>query len=108
MRALATLLLVAACATPRGGGPDPVVRGVVVSVDASALPRDGDAVVVVRTEAGERTVRIPAREARCPADLLDATALVVGERVEARGAVGADGSVTPCAETSHYLRRLGG
>lgn len=108
MRTLAVFLLLSACAGPRGEA-GPTVRGEVVSVDAEPMTYDGDALVVVRTEAGARTVRIPARFGLCAAtDVVDLLALRPGIRVEAQGEVNADGDVTPCASPDHYLRLVDG
>ena len=106
MRPLPALLLLAACAAPPDGGTDPggVVRGEVVSVDATPLTYDGDALVVVRTDAGERTVRVPARLNLCEAEIADLSTLVLGVRVEARGETNTDGDVTPCTSSEHFFR----
>ena len=115
--ALPALALLAACAAPPDGDPPgadgfdagATVRGEVVSVDAAPLAYDGDALVVVRTDGGERTVRVPARINLCETDdLVTLDALRPGVRVEARGGVGADGDVTPCASPDHFLRVVGG
>ena len=72
------------------------------------MPHDGDGDVVIRTEAAERTVRIPSGETQCRAmDVVLLDRLTPGATVEAHGVVGADRSVTPCTEADHYLRRLG-
>ena len=103
---LALLLPLAACASsPDAGG---VVRGEVVSVDTAPLAYDGDAVVVVRTDSGERTVRVPARINLCEAtDFPALDTLRPGDRVEARGEVNAKGDVTPCMSADHFLRVVG-
>ena len=101
MRLLPALVLLAACASPPVEGG--VVRGEVVSVDLAPLAYDGDALVVVRTDGGERTVRVPARVNVCEADLPALDALRPGVRVEARGEAGADGDVTPCTSPDHFL-----
>ena len=103
--ALPALLVLAACAAPPDADAGGVLRGEVVSVDAAPLAYDGDALVVVRTDAGERTVRVPARVNLCAAaDLVDLGALRPGVRVEARGSVDAEGDVTPCTSADHFLR----
>ena len=106
VRLLPALLLLAACASsPDAGG---AVRGEVVSVDAAPLAYDGDALVVVRTDAGERTVRVPARVNLCEAaDLPALDTLRPGDHVEARGDVNAEGDVTPCASPNHFFRVVG-
>lgn len=109
MRWTLLLVLLAACG-PRQSAPasesGETVAGTVVSVDTSPLAYDGDALVVVQTEAGETvTVRVPARVNLCEAEglgLLDD--LEASDRIEARGTVNADGDVTPCTEADHYLR----
>ena len=103
------LLLLAACAAPPDGGTDSgaTVRGEVVSVDAAPLAYDGDALVVVRTDAGERTVRVPARINLCDAEVADLGTLRPGTRIEARGETNADGDVTPCTSAEHFLRVVG-
>ncbi|MDT0632790.1 hypothetical protein RQM47_12575 [Rubrivirga sp. S365] len=97
----AGLCALAACAPPTGD----VLRGEVVSVDAAPLAYDGDALVVVRTDAGERTVHVPARINLCAAsDFPDLGTLQPGDRVEARGEENAEGGVTPCTSADHFFR----
>lgn len=93
-------------AAPQDGQGE--LTGVVTQIDLAPMAFDGDALIEVQTERGaSRTVRIPARERQCEAPtqaIVDV--LAVGDRVEVRGALGADGDVTPCAAPSHYIRIL--
>lgn len=109
-RALVLVLLLGACASPEPSeapaSSSALVVGTVVSVDLDPIAYDGDGVIVVRTDDGERTVRIPARTNLCEAEGLGlAFDLAPGDAVEVRGAAAPDGSVTPCTSPDHRLAR---
>ena len=89
----------------RRAEPAVTVSGEVVSVDLGPMAADGNAVLVLRTAAGERRVEIPARTNLCRADGLDiALEARPGERLTVTGReVG--GAVVPCADPGHGVRR---
>lgn len=107
---LLSLLLLAACgSSPASGGSDVTVVGDVLGVELSALGSGGDALVILRTAGGLRTVRIPARREACTTRaFMDLDGLRPGDRVEARGAEGSRGDLTPCLSPSHYVRKVEG
>lgn len=83
-----------------------VVRGAVVSVDTAPLAYDGPATVVVATDGGRATVKVPSNLPTCEASGLGLVfELAPGDAVEARGDAGPKGAVVPCASADHYLRR---
>lgn len=105
---------VAGCAS-NGGAPQPlaaahqvVIEGRVASIDLSPMAHDGDALVVVASDAhGAVTVHLPARRHLCKAqglDLLDT--LQPGDRLQAAGEATGPADLRVCAEASHRLRRL--
>ena len=111
MRLPFLVLLAAGCAppaSPPAGAPpgDRTVTGTVTAVDLAPMAYDGDARVDVETADGARVhVLLPAREALCPASYDDVFGVAVGDRVEARGAVGEGGAVRPCTSADHFFRR---
>ena len=103
---LALLSFLVACgSTGTAGGTDAVVVGEVLGLEMTAVAQGGDALVILRTRDGLRTVRVPARLRECAArDIVALDSLRPGDRLEARGAArGRD--LTPCASAAHYLRR---
>jgi hypothetical protein len=112
MRALLLLaLLTPACADPdpalpASAGAD-LVTGTVVSADASPWAYDGDAVVVLDVEGERVEVRVSARYNLCEAPGVSiAGDLRPGDRVAVRGERLDDGSLRPCADARHVLRRV--
>lgn len=91
---------------------DRAYAGVITAIDLEQMMVDGPARIVIRTDAdAEAVILVPsmglplcaAREA-----LADVYALKVGQRVEARGSVGAEAdSIVPCQSAEHYLRVVG-
>lgn len=84
-----------------------VIEGVVSRVDTSPMAYDGNALVVVSTDAhGTVTVHLPARRNLCKAqgmDLLDT--LQAGDRLRVDGTATGPGEVSVCLEASHRLQR---
>ena len=81
------------------------VSGEVLSVDLEPMTYDGSAVIMLRTEAGEQRVEIPARTNLCQADGLDiALAAQPGDRLTVTGEQ-TGGALVPCADSSHAVRR---
>lgn len=120
MRTLLLALVLAACTTPPVAespavdalpeappGDDVTVAGEVVSVDLEPLAYDGNAVLVLRTDAGERRVEIPARTNLCQADGLgEALDARPGERLTVVGAEPSPGgAIVPCSSAAHRVRR---
>lgn len=82
------------------------VTGKVLKKDAEPLTRDGDGVLRLRGETGERvTVLIPSGETRCEAAgaLGVFQQVKIGDTVEAFG-LGDESSVMVCDSPDHYLR----
>ena len=106
MRAILFGLLVAACSsTPPAPAGTTTVAGEVLSVDLEPMTYDGSAVIMLRTEAGEQRVEIPARTNLCQADGLDiALAAQPGDRLTVTGEQ-TGGALVPCADPSHAVRR---
>ena len=107
----AVLLLALAAGCVGASSPDASggwAVGEVVSVDTAPMAYDGDAVVRLRTDAGETiTVHVPARTNLCAADGLGIVGdLRPGDWVEVRGTPGANGEIRPCSEADHVLRRV--
>ncbi len=89
-------------------GPDATVSGTVESVDREPMAVDSDAVITLRTSAGEVEVFIPARTNLCEAEGLNLFASVVeGSSIEVRGQTLAGGGIRPCESDDHYLRVTG-
>lgn len=111
MRLLLVIALLAACASPEPvEPPGPVpgttvsLSGEVTSVDLEPMTYDGDAIIVLATDDGPTTVRIPARMNLCQATGIDRVgSLQPGDVIEVRGESADDGSVTPCASSEHRL-----
>lgn len=106
--------MLAACATP-GGAAQPlaadgqvIVEGRVVSIDATPMAYDGDALVVLDSVLhGPLTVHLPARTNLCRAQGLDLLGeLRVGDRLQVEGLATGPGDITVCQEASHRLRRI--
>ncbi|RNF82066.1 hypothetical protein EER27_15570 [Lysobacter psychrotolerans] len=107
------------CATGTSGGAtdgspralvidQPVaIEGVVTRVDTSPMAYDGNALVVLTSQAhGTVTVHLPARRNLCKAqgmDLLDT--LQAGDRLRVDGTATGPGEVSVCLEASHRLQR---
>ena len=119
MRATALLGLVLLCGA--GGcavapsaptfttGEDVAFDGRVVSVDTAPWAYDGNAVVVVATDASrEVRVQLPARWNLCKAPAVDAQALKAADRVHVVASAEDAGSVTVCTSAEHRLTRIGG
>ena len=108
---LAVSLLVGACsqtppAPPTAPG-DATIEGVVVSLNTLPMTYDGSAILTLRTDAGERTVQIPARMNMCDAVGLDvALAAEPGQRLRVTGALQGSGAVVPCRSSAHVICRL--
>ena len=106
---LATLALTG-CQTPVAADPAvsaDTAEGRVVAIDRDPWAYDGNATMQVDTASGPVTVEIPARMNLCPAPGVDAFPdIQVGDRVRARGEVGADGHITVCNGAGHALQRL--
>ena len=80
------------------------IEGVIVSIDTQPWTYDGNAVVVVDSQAGGRvSVHLPARWNLCAAPPVDIGALAVGQRVQASGAVAEAGVIVVCADAAHRL-----
>lgn len=106
--ALVCAVVVSGCAAGGGGGVvadgDVDVSGAIVSIDTSPWMYDGNAVVVVDSEArGRLAVQLPARWNLCAAGPVDVEALRVGMRVRVVGNEGADGEVVVCQGAGHRL-----
>ena len=83
--------------------------GRVVSVDTTPWAYDGNAVVVVRSDAGRDVrVQLPARWHLCKAPSADAQALAAGDRVHVVASANEADSVTVCERAEHRLARMGG
>ena len=113
MRPLILGLLLAACSAPEapsdastlGAPDDATVSGEVVSVDLDPLAYDGNAVLILRSEAGEQRVEIPARTNLCPAEGLGvALNATPGQRLTVTGTRTPDGTVVPCTSPAHAVR----
>ena len=105
---LATLTLTA-CQTPMpaDSAARDTAEGRVVAVDRDPWAYDGNATMQIDTASGPVTVEIPARMNLCPAPGVDTFPdIEVGDRVRARGEVGADGHITVCNGAAHALQRL--
>lgn len=110
MRTFLLSLVLAACSAPAGtpvAEGDVRVSGEVVAVDLEPMAYDGNAVLRLATDAGERRVEIPARTNLCDADGLDiALAARPGERLTVVGTESAPGgAIVPCRSSSHLVRR---
>ncbi|MEM1043802.1 MAG: hypothetical protein AAGI91_14390 [Bacteroidota bacterium] len=103
------LLFYGGCSSQKGlelpVGPDATVSGTVQAIDRTPTAVDSDAVITLRTSAGDTEVYIPARIDMCEAEGLGLFAgLAEGERIEVRGRSLSRGGVRPCASDDHYLR----
>jgi len=89
-------------------GPDLTYSGTVVSVNLEPIAADGPAVVTLRTSAGMNVkINVPSfgiNLCKARASIADVSTLKTGDKIEARGAVGADGTIVPCQSEAHYLR----
>lgn len=110
----ALLVMLAACAAP-GGTMQPlaadrqaVVEGRVVSVDASPMAYDGDALVVLDSVShGQLTVHLPARTNLCRAQGLGLLGeLRAGDRLQVEGLATGPADITVCQEPTHRLQRI--
>lgn len=108
--ATASLLLCACGTTPAhdapAAGQQATVTGRIVSVDTTPWTYDGSAVVKVSTTDGTIDVHLPARWNLCkapPPD--DVQSIKAGDRVQATGTVGEDGSLVVCERPEHGLRK---
>lgn len=110
------LLLASGCArtpadrveapAPLPVGEDTTVVGTVATVDTDPWAYDGNAVLVVTTDAGDVRVEVPARTNLCAATELGlVTQLAPGEAVEVVGERTEAGAVVPCGRAAHGLRR---
>jgi hypothetical protein len=112
--ALALLCAASGCAiTPPQGafvaGEQVAFDGRVVSADTAPWAYDGNAVVVVATDAGrEVRVQLPARWNLCKAPSVDVQALVPGDRVHVVASADDASNVTVCTGADHQLQRIGG
>lgn len=111
---IVAMVMLAACVAP-GGMVQPlavdrqaVVEGRVVSVDASPMAYDGDALVMLESVSnGAITVHLPARTNLCRAQGLGLLGeLRVGDRLHVEGLVTGPGDITVCQEPSHRLQRI--
>lgn len=83
------------------------VSGTVKSVNTELAMVDGPYLVILDTEAGERTVALPsmgillcaAKSNIAPIDSVQA-----GMSVSTKGGVSEDGSIVPCESADHYFR----
>ncbi len=84
------------------------ISGSVVALDLEQAMVDGPYVVTVRDSDGsERDVKVPSMGIMlCAAreGIMSPSELKVGDRVEARGALTAEGDLVPCESPDHYLR----
>lgn len=113
--AIATVLSSVSLATGCAGTAGPVAgapsdaapvtfEGTVASIDTQPWTYDGNAVVLVETDArGRVAVQLPARWNLCRAPAVDVQALSVGSRVQVAGEAGGEGEVVVCADESHRL-----
>lgn len=95
--------------TPLGGDVDGTTTrsGQITEIDLSQIAFDGPYIVNISSDSGATRVAIPSMginlcEAR--ANISDVAALQVGDRIEVRGAVDAEGTIVPCGGEDHYLR----
>ena len=106
--------LLAGCAVaPATGafapGQQAVFDGRVISVDTAPWAYDGNAVVVVASDAGrEVRVQLPARWNLCKAPSVDTQTLRAGDRVHVVASAGEADSVTVCERAEHRLTRVAG
>lgn len=90
-------------------GAQTAFDGWVVSIDTDPWAYDGNAVVVVATDAQQRIgVQLPARWNLCKAPSIDVQALKPGDRVHVVGTVGDADRVTVCERETHRLERVPG
>ncbi len=91
-----------------GGIVELNVNGTIAKVDSSQIAVDGPTIITVNIEGGAQVfLSVPSMGmSLCPAkaNIADASTLKVGDRIEARGQISADGSVIPCEYPGHYLR----
>ncbi|MBI5134082.1 MAG: hypothetical protein HZA81_01730 [Candidatus Taylorbacteria bacterium] len=84
------------------------ISGVVAAIDLEQAMVDGPYVVTVQDDNGsERDVKVPSMGIMlCAAreSIMSPSELKVGDRVEARGALTAEGDLVPCESPDHYLR----
>lgn len=85
-----------------------VVEGRVVSIDASPMAYDGDAMVVLDSVShGPLTVHLPARTNLCRAQGLGLLGeLRGGDRLQVEGLATGPADITVCQEPSHRLQRI--
>lgn len=111
---VALSILVVACAAP-GGAARPlvaerqvIVEGRVMSVDASPMAYDGDALVVLHSVShGPLTVHLPARTNLCRAQGLGLLGeLRVGDQLQVEGMATGPADISVCQEPSHRLQRI--
>lgn len=110
----ALLAGIAGCAA-HGGGIRPLVsdqaamiEGRLASVDMAPMAYDGDALLVVTTDAhGAVTVHLPARRHLCQAQGLELLeALKPGQRLQVAGTATGPRDIRVCQDASHRLQRL--
>lgn len=99
--------MLAACASSPGAdaaaGASTTLEGSIASIDTSPWAYDGNAVIVIDTDArGRITLQLPARWNLCRAAPVDVAALAEGMRVRATGAE-EEGSLVVCQEPSHGI-----
>ena len=98
----------AAHSSPWTEGNQATVDGTVTTVDTAPWAYDGNARLVMATQArGAVTVSLPARWNLCKAQGIDqAGTLKVGDRVRATGTVDAQGALLVCEQPTHRIERL--
>lgn len=105
---LAASLTHCSAATPLVEGQGVVVEGRVSDIDATAMVRDGDGLISLKSDVhGAVTIHIPARERLCQAQGLALfQALRAGDRIRATGTVTGTRDVMVCVKTTHSLQKI--
>jgi len=85
------------------------VRGTLTTISLEEMMVDGPArLTVAAVDGSTHTVLVPSMGlplCAARANIADVSSFTAGELVEVRGAVEADGAITPCSAADHYLRK---
>lgn len=84
------------------------VSGIVTNVNLEQAMVDGPYIILVQSDDGaEEAIHVPSMGLPlCAAreDIMSPSEISVGDRIEVRGTLTAEGAIVPCESPDHYLR----